>query len=624
MFFSNKIKPFLEVFVHDLKNRLASVKFSISLLKNPNISENDKSKLIDKALLSTESAIDMLKDFLDLERYKKEKFLKNEKFDLKSLIKEIIQELQAEIEAKAITVNVNFPNYPMFIKANKKWLKKALLNIIQNAVKYNKFEGKILIRSENAKNGYFLIIRDTGKGIKESEKQKIFKKFHTSDEETGSGIGLYMSRKVIESIGGKITFDSEENIGTAFYIFLPKISKKIRIRRLALTLSGFIIIGIFIYDYYFCLFPQKITVQKSDNLIIYKLQNGVVAIAKTNDYIKITAKRNLFATRFKTKFFLKKSDIQLNTNNQPIKVIANGITLKNYGTKFETITDNKIFATSVYKGKISAADKMVEKDEGIIKTGKSFKIKPLPLKVTELRVVKQKNGDVTLYWNSSYKRFKILLSVSEKFDKAPMFEYYTKKTSFKIDSVPDGMWFASIQSENDNLYSLPSIIKFLFLKNYIKAKKEYDVNNLILANMYVDKSLKTINKATYLPYALKTEILLKEKKYKEALEYAKTTYELKKNPKTLSILAKAYYYSKNYKQAIKLAKKLPNSLEKFKILGNSYFYLKNYNKAKEYLFKTLELLPNDKESMKKLLKIFKAQNNKFMIHIFENKILKGE
>jgi len=181
-------------------------------------------------------------------------------------------------------------------------------------------------------------------------KKYIFKKFYTTDKKGGTGIGLTMSKTVIESLGGAIAIDSEKGLGTKFYVFLPKVAKSIKLRRLALALSGFLIILFFGIDYYFCLIPQKVEKIVSENVVVYKLENGVIAKTQINDKVEIIAKKNIFNTKTLTEFIVKKADIAINTNNQPVKVIAGKTVLKNMGTEFETVKDKEV-ATSVYKGK---------------------------------------------------------------------------------------------------------------------------------------------------------------------------------------------------------------------------------------------------------------------------------
>ena len=82
-------------------------------------------------------------------------------------------------------------------------------------------------------------------GISKEEITKIFKKYYTTDKKEGSGIGLNLTKVVIEKLGGSIAVESKEKEGTSFFIYLPKTAKIIRIKRLAAALSTVTIVLFF-------------------------------------------------------------------------------------------------------------------------------------------------------------------------------------------------------------------------------------------------------------------------------------------------------------------------------------------------------------------------------------------
>jgi len=616
--FRNK-KPFLQVYFHDIKNKLGSIKFSLSLLLNPNINEEQKHSLIQSVLVTLDKTIDMLNDYLDLEKYKHEKFLKNEKINLPQLIHEIIKELEIDIQRKNILVTVESPQEEIIIKANKKWLKKALLNIIHNSIKYNHQNGRVIISFAPEKKGVILTIKDTGIGISEEEKKYIFKKFYTTDEKEGTGIGLAMSKNVIESLGGAIAIDSEKGRGTKFYIYLPKVAKSIKLRRLALALSGFILTIFIGLDYYYCFFPQQIQKIISDDIVLYKFENGIIAKAQINDKIKIIARKNLFNTKTKTEFFLENADISINTNHQPVKVIAGKTILKNIGTEFETVKKDSV-ATSVYKGKIKAKNQEVKKNQGLIVKGDKLIKTPLPNPPQNIDLYKTPEHNIIINWESPYKKFVLTLSKSKKFDKAPILKYVTTKRQILLSDLDDGMWYFSLQSVNENLYSMPYINKLLFLKNFYKALQEFNNSNIDLAEIYVKKSLRTIKTASDKPYILYAKILIIKKDYDNALKILSKAEKFSNSYEINYLTAKAYYEKREYKKSLKYLQKINYDYNTEKLSGLIYYKLNDYKKAKQYLFKVLEKNPHDKEVLKTLLNIFKEEKNELLIELFKNKL----
>ena len=618
--FKLKKEPFAHVFFHDIKNKLGSVKFSISMLKNPKISELQKEKLLNSLLFTIEKTIDIFQDFIETERFKQAKFLKNDKFDLKSLIEEIIQELQIDIERKNLHVIVSLKEAE-FIKTNKEWLKKALFNIIHNGIKYNKDNGDLFIRISKEKNGYLLTIRDTGIGMSEEEKKQVFKKYYTSGKEHGTGIGLNMSKAVIESIGGSIAIESEKDKGSKFYIYLPKTAKQIKIRRLAAALSTFVLFIFITVNYFYCFFPQKISVQKSNTSIIYTLENDITAIANKNDNIKIKAYKNLFGTKSKTTFELSKADIKINTSSNPITLIANGKIIKNKGTEFETIVDKNTLATSVYKGEISSGKIIAARNEGLIYKNNSFTKKNLPKKVSNIFIHTDKNQNIIISWISPYKHFILTLSRDKKFIEIPIMKYETSNKNITFDTLEDGRWYISLQSKKDNLFSIPEIKTFLSLRNYQKALKAYNKNDLTLADTLIDISLSTIRDDSYKPYLLKAKILLQLNKTKKALKFAKQAYNLNKNIETSYTLAFIYYKLKQYKKSIDLIKTINND-KMYSLMAYNYYHLGNFKKAKQYLYKTLEKNPKNKKALQYMIEIQKKENNKFLSEYFKKQLRK--
>ena len=544
----------------------------------------------------------MLKDFIEVERYKRSK-LKNHRFNLNELIWEILEELKSDIERKEIEIVFKHEKLP--ITANKEWLKKAFFNLLHNAIKYNKYKGVVFIKVEKEKSGYLISIKDTGEGISKEEITKIFKKYYTTDKKEGSGIGLNLTKVVIEKLGGSIAVESKEKEGTSFFIYLPKTAKIIRIKRLAAALSTVTIVLLFSIDYFYCLFPQKIDIGSSNNMKIYKLENNVIIKTYKNDKLEIRAYKNLFSTNFKNKIIIKKADAELITNNNKVEIIAENNKIKNYGTDFEVIKNEKTLATSVYSGAITTDKIKIKENEGFYtKNGEIIKT-ILPLPVKELKI------ENILKWTSPYKKFVITISRDKKFIKTPILRYKTSKKYFSLSELSDGWWYIKIQAIKNNLFSKPKTIKYLSLTNYKKALKAYKEKNLPLAKTYIEKSLETINKASYKPYLLKAKL----SSPKEALNFANIAYNLNPNKETKSVLGEILFNLKKFKKSLDILK----NTESYLVIAKDYFYLKEYKKAKKYLYKVLEKDPYNKEAIILIIKVLKYEKSP-LVKVFENQL----
>ncbi|GAX87787.1 two-component system, OmpR family, phosphate regulon sensor histidine kinase PhoR [Lebetimonas natsushimae] len=590
--FKVKKDSLAKVFFHDLKNKLFSIKFNLFLLLNKKLSPEKEKDILQKISITTEESIDLVLDYLELDQYKKERFLNYKNINLGDLIEKVINELQTETEKKNITIY--FTKKDACIKADEKWLKKAIYNILHNAIKYNKQNGKIIILIDENEKNFLITIKDTGIGISKEEQKEIFKRYFTTDK-TGSGIGLNFVKAVIKTLGGKIYFESEKNKGTSFYILLPKIAKKIKIQQLTLAMSSFILISSLIINYFFCFFPQNIKYKTNGNIKIAMLENGVFIKSYINDKYKIKAYKNLFSNKFKTKIIISRADTYIKTNGNKIKVISPYISLKNLGTEFETNV-KKETSVSVFNGKIKAKNFIIPKNKGLVVSNK-LKIVPLPKKVEKIFI---KSGKIVkIAWQSIYKNFRIYLLKNNNI--STIKEIDTDKKIITLDNLPDGRWYGKIQAIKDNLYSPFKKFTFISLINYYKALEAYKQNDILTAKRYLQKSIKTINNISYKPYYLYGTILLKENNNNGIL-YAKKACEIAKNNETLYLLAEFYFKSKNYKKIINI---LPKNTDNYKInllLAKTYIKLNDIQKAKNYLYKILEN-KNDKIAEKLLLKL---------------------
>ena len=118
------------------------------------------------------------------------------------------------------------PKKPLMIKASQGHLSSAIWNLLNNAYKFTPAGGRISLRVTDQDNWLRIEVADTGIGISDEEKPRVFTKFHRSTgaleyDYEGTGIGLYITKLVIEQHGGTIDFTSQLGKGTSFVIKLP-------------------------------------------------------------------------------------------------------------------------------------------------------------------------------------------------------------------------------------------------------------------------------------------------------------------------------------------------------------------------------------------------------------------
>ncbi len=103
-------------------------------------------------------------------------------------------------------------------------------NLLDNAINYSPSSSKIYLEAIKQNNFVVVSVRDTGFGIPKNQQDKIFERFFRADNVAkniaGSGLGLYMTKNIVEGHKGKIWFESKENKGTTFFVKLPITQKK--------------------------------------------------------------------------------------------------------------------------------------------------------------------------------------------------------------------------------------------------------------------------------------------------------------------------------------------------------------------------------------------------------------
>lgn len=146
-------------------------------------------------------------------------------------ITEVIGEIQSllnnEIERMQLRLIINIPNDYDTIFADREALFHILLNLLDNAVKYNKEHGEISISASERGDYIEVVVRDTGTGIPSNELDRIFERFYTVDKARsrllgGTGLGLSIVKHFVLAHNGKIWVESELNKGSAFHFTIPK------------------------------------------------------------------------------------------------------------------------------------------------------------------------------------------------------------------------------------------------------------------------------------------------------------------------------------------------------------------------------------------------------------------
>jgi PAS domain S-box-containing protein len=144
------------------------------------------------------------------------------------LADEIIKESAMAATEKSIDLSLKRIGKGSYVaKTDSLILKEIISNLVTNAIKYTPDEGQISIEIKGRSKDIELCVRDSGWGIPKEAQDQVFSKFFRASnivkrETTGTGLGLYLVKGLLDRLGGKIWFESEEGSGTCFYVILPK------------------------------------------------------------------------------------------------------------------------------------------------------------------------------------------------------------------------------------------------------------------------------------------------------------------------------------------------------------------------------------------------------------------
>ncbi len=181
--------------------------------------------------ISSERLNNLIEDLLNVSRIEQGRL----KIDMKDmeiwpLVEETVKEMKIQADTKGLALScVLEPNTVAFISADKDRLKQVLINTIGNSIKYTP-SGSVEVKALNRDNKLVLMIKDTGIGMTAKEREHLFEKFYRiknkkTEDIIGTGLGLWITKQIIELMKGTIMIDSMENVGTQVTLEFPLIKK---------------------------------------------------------------------------------------------------------------------------------------------------------------------------------------------------------------------------------------------------------------------------------------------------------------------------------------------------------------------------------------------------------------
>lgn len=215
--------------VHDLRAPVVAIKDSAVLLQGGKLSPEDEKGMLSLIEEQADKLLFEISTILDAAKVNQGKLtLKKTEGDIGVLIREEIKLFASEAKSKNITVTANVaPAIPKFF-FDKVRISEALSNIMSNSLKYTNENGLIKITARPQGKTVSVVVSDNGVGIPENKKKDLFKKYsqiNSSHQKISSGLGLYITKWIIDAHRGEIHVESKEGEGTTTFITLPLTTK---------------------------------------------------------------------------------------------------------------------------------------------------------------------------------------------------------------------------------------------------------------------------------------------------------------------------------------------------------------------------------------------------------------
>ena len=219
---------FVSLASHQLKTPLSTINWYMEmLLEDKDLKLNDQQKgFLQEIQNGIQRMVNLVNSLLNVSRIELGSLsIDPEPVDLREIVDDSLKDLQLDIRAKEMTIQTQFEELPL-ISFDPKSISMVVDNLLSNAIKYTPSRGSIHVALNRDGENLLLSVTDTGYGIPVEQRDKIFTKLFRADnvrqrDTDGTGLGLYIVKLIVEKADGKVWFDSEEDIGTTFFVTLP-------------------------------------------------------------------------------------------------------------------------------------------------------------------------------------------------------------------------------------------------------------------------------------------------------------------------------------------------------------------------------------------------------------------
>lgn len=222
---------FVSLAAHQLRTPLSGIKWVLKMMMDGDIGgelTQEQKDFLQKAYTNNERMIMLINDLLDVTRIEEGKYLyKLVSTDIESVVRPMLESYKDEFLRAKVKTEFKKPARKLpKVKVDVEKIRLVFQNLIENALRYTPAGGTVEIFIRQIKDEIEISFKDTGLGIPADQQERVFTKFFRAVnamkfQTEGSGLGLFISKNIVEAHDGRIWFESEEGKGTTFYIALP-------------------------------------------------------------------------------------------------------------------------------------------------------------------------------------------------------------------------------------------------------------------------------------------------------------------------------------------------------------------------------------------------------------------
>ena len=208
---------------HDLRTPLASLRLLVEAIADGVVEGETRERYLHEMRTHVEALTALIDDLFELSRIEAgEISWTMRQVELRELIGDTVAAMRAPAEARGVVLAADLPAEAVLACANAEKVQRVLFNLIQNAIRHTPADGSVTVRARAAGSGVEVEVADEGEGIAAADGERVFEAFFRGDESRsgdGAGLGLAISRAIVEAHGGRIWLDSGST-GTSVHFTL--------------------------------------------------------------------------------------------------------------------------------------------------------------------------------------------------------------------------------------------------------------------------------------------------------------------------------------------------------------------------------------------------------------------